>query len=86
MNKALNPPEYEVRDLVREIKDTTETIPPREKALLSLEEAAAYFGIGINKLREMTNTKGCKYVLFNGNKRMIKRQLFEKYLENAFSI
>lgn len=86
MNDALHPPTYEVRDFVRKVKDITETIPPREKALLTLEEAASYFGIGINKLRKMTDTKGCKYVLFNGNKRMIKRQMFEKYLDNAFSI
>ena len=30
-------------------------VPVWEKANLSLEEAAAYFGIGINKLRDMTH-------------------------------
>ena len=32
-------------------------VPVWEKANLSLEEAAAYFGIGINKLRDMTMMK-----------------------------
>lgn len=61
-------------------------VPVWEKANLSLEEAADYFGIGINKLRDMTNEQDCKFVLWNGNKRMIKRKAFEKYLEESFSI
>ena len=32
-------------------------VPIWEKSNLSLEEAAAYSGIGINKLRELTNEK-----------------------------
>lgn len=62
------------------------TVPIWEKANLSMEEAAAYFGIGINKLREMTNEDNCPYVLWNGSKRMIKRKTFEKFLEAAYSI
>ncbi len=37
-------------------------IPIWEKSNLSLEEAA-YSGIGINKLREITNEDRCKFVL-----------------------
>ena len=62
------------------------TVPIWEKANLSMEEAAAYFGIGINKLREMTNEDNCPYVLWNGSKRMIKRRAFQKFLEAAYSI
>lgn len=62
------------------------TVPIWEKANLSMEEAAAYFGIGINKLREMTNEDNCPYVLWNGSKRMIKRRAFEKFLEAVYSI
>ena len=47
-------------------------IPIWEKSNLSLEEAAAYSGIGINKLREITNEDRCKFVLWVGNKRLIK--------------
>lgn len=61
-------------------------IPAWEKANLSLEEAAAYFGIGINKLRDMTNDENCPFVLWNGNKRLIKRKQFERFLEAAYSI
>lgn len=65
---------------------TIDKIPLWEKANLSLEESAAYFGIGINKLREMTNEDNCPFVLWNGSKRMIKRKAFERFLEAAYSI
>ena len=65
---------------------TNERVPVWEKANLSLEEATAYFGIGINKLRDMTNDENCPFVLWNGNKRLIKRKEFERYLESAYSI
>ena len=61
-------------------------VPIWEKANLTIEEAAAYFGIGMNKLRELTEDEQCKFVLFVGSKRLIKRRLFEQYLEQAYSI
>lgn len=61
-------------------------IPIWEKSNLTLEEAAAYYSIGVNKLRELTNEDNCKYVLWIGNKRLIKRKVFEKYLEEIFSL
>ena len=39
-------------------------VPIWEKSNLTLEEAAAYSGIGINKLREITNEDKCKFVLW----------------------
>lgn len=61
-------------------------VPIWEKANLSLEEAAAYFGIGINKIRELSDLDRCSFVLWVGNKRLIKRKAFEKYLEATYSI
>ena len=61
-------------------------IPIWEKSNLTLEEAAAYSGIGINKLRELTNDEKCKFVLWVGNKRLIKRRLFDQWIETAYSI
>lgn len=49
-------------------------VPIWEKANLTLEEAAAYFGIGINKIRQLTNEKNCPFVLWCGSKRLIKRK------------
>ena len=61
-------------------------VPIWEKSNLSLEEAAAYSGIGVNKLRELTNEKSCRFVLWVGNKRLIKRRLFDQYIEQEYSI
>ena len=61
-------------------------IPIWEKSNLTLEEAAAYTGIGINKLREITNEENCAFVLWVGSKRLIKRRRLDIYLENAYSI
>ena len=61
-------------------------VPIWEKSNLTLEEAAAYSGIGINKLREITNEDKCKFVLWVGNKRLIKRHLFDCFIEQAYSI
>lgn len=61
-------------------------IPIWEKTHLTLEEAAAYTGIGINKLRQLTNDRHCPFVLFVGTKRLIKRKKIDEYLENSYSI
>lgn len=61
-------------------------VPIWEKSNLSLEEAAAYSGIGINKLRELSNEKNCRFVLWVGSKRLIKRRLLDEYIEQLYSI
>ena len=61
-------------------------VPIWEKSNLTLEEAAAYSGIGINKLREITNEERCTFVLWVGTKRLIKRSGLDSYLEKAYSV
>ena len=51
-----------------------------------MEEAAAYSGIGMGKLRELTNARNCAFVLWVGNKRLIKKRLFDQYIEQTYSI
>ena len=61
-------------------------VPIWEKSNLTLEEAAAYSGVGINKLRELTNQHLSDMVLWVGNKRLIKRRRLDQYLEQQYSI
>ena len=61
-------------------------VPICEKSNLTLDEAAAYFGIGTAKLRELTDEENCNFVLFNGSKRLIKRKQLDKFLESEYSI
>jgi len=61
-------------------------VPICNKYMLTLPEAAEYFNIGINKLREMTDEPNCSYVMFNNTKRLINRRMLEKYLDSVTEI
>ena len=61
-------------------------VPIWHKTNLTLEEAAAYSNIGIHKLRDITDSENCKFVLWVGNKRLIKREQFKKYLDGVYSL
>ena len=61
-------------------------VPIWQKLNITVEEAAAYSGIGVNKLRELTNEKNCRFVLWVGNKRLIKCHLFDRYIKHEYSI
>ena len=53
-----------------------ETVPVWVKPYLTIDEATAYTGIGRDKLYEMTSREKCPFVLWVGNRRMIKRRVF----------
>ena len=61
-------------------------VPVWYKTNLSIEEAAAYSGISRDKLYEMTNKEDCPFVLWIGNRRLIKREVFDEYVKKAYSI
>jgi hypothetical protein len=57
-------------------------IPFWQKYTLSIEEAAAYFRIGENKLRSIVNDdKDADFILWNGNRPQIKRKKFEEFID-----
>ena len=59
-------------------------IPYWEKYMLTLREAAEYFHIGEKKMRQIVEENmDAKFLLENGNRVMIKKKLFEEYLNNA---
>ena len=61
-------------------------VPIWIKQNLTLEEAVAYFGIGQTKIKQMTNSEDCPFVLWNGTKRLVKRKKMEEYLDNLYSL
>ena len=61
-------------------------VPIWEKSNLTLEEAAAYSGIGISKIRQMSDREDCEFVLWVGTKRLIKRIKFDEYIDMAYSV
>ena len=63
------------------------SIPLHNKFLLTIAEASDYFSIGESKLRNMIRLDPYNnYTLRNGKKVMIKRVVFEQYLNDVSSI
>ena len=53
---------------------------------MTIEEAAAYSGIGRTKLRELSNQAGCPFAIWIGNKIHIVREQLDKYVDKQFRI
>ena len=58
----------------------------KDKLLLTVEEAAAYSGISETTLRGRLREGKYDFILKNGTKTMIKRRVFERYLESVDAI
>ena len=74
------------RSVTRNWRSAYEDVPIWEKSNLTLEEAAAYSGIGINKLRSLSDNEHCQFVLWVGSKRLIKRRKLDEYTERMYSL
>lgn len=62
------------------------TLPWWQKYTLTLNEASAYFGIGYKKLSLfISQHPDADFVLWNGNRALIKRELFEKYMNSQMT-
>lgn len=67
-------------------KKTIKEVPVWQKPTLSILEASAYTGIGATKLYELTDSEDCPFVLWIGNRRLVKRRLFDEFIERQYSI
>ena len=63
-----------------------ETIKLTEKLALTIEEAAEFSSIGINKIRELLRDPECPFALHIGRRTLVKRRRFEEYIETQYSI
>ena len=62
-------------------------VPLWERYALTVDQAAAYFGIGTKKIRNMISVyKDSKWYLLNGERVLIKRELFENFLNEIQAI
>ncbi len=69
------------------MENSESKVPLWEKYILTIQEAAEYFHIGEKKLRKLTEDQAdADFIIMNGNRIMIKRKLFEKYLDEAASV
>lgn len=64
----------------------TKETPIWEKKCLTIEEAAAYSGVGRTKIRELTDQTKCPFVIWMDGKRFIIREYLDKYLNMQYKI
>ena len=62
-------------------------VPWWKQYTFSVEEAAQYFRIGENKIRQMiAQTPYANWILRNGNRVQIKRILFEQFIDSLEAV
>lgn len=71
---------FKVKMKIERIDKMKQNIPVWEKITMTIEEAAEYSSIGINKIRELSSDPRCNFVIYVGKKRLIKRKEFEKFI------
>ncbi len=76
----------EIRAYQEKLISNKKEEPIWEKKWLTIEEAAAYSGIGRTKLRELSNKAGCPFAIWMGNKIHIVRERLDRYIEKQFRI
>ena len=66
--------------------ESNETLPVSEKYMLTIKEAAAYFNIGIKKMRRIAEDNLGTVAVFCGNRFLIIRPKFEEFILNSSEI
>lgn len=70
----------------RILEKRSEDKPIWEKKCLTIEEASAYSGIGITKLRQLSRQKKCPFVMPLGNQLFIVREKLDRYIKERSRI
>ena len=63
-----------------------QNIPVNEKYMLSINEAAQYFNIGVKKMRRLAEDNLGVFAVYSGNRYLIIRCKFEEFLQKTSSI
>ena len=62
-------------------------VPVWKKYALTICEASRFFGIGEKKLRQLVKRNPrAGFIIWNGNRALIKRMLFEEFLNDSSSL
>ena len=67
--------------------ENRQQLPWWQKYTLTLNEASEYFGIGYKKLKQCVQEHAdADFVLWNGNHAQIKREQFQRYLDEQMNV
>ncbi len=62
------------------------TMPVSEKYMLTIREASVYFNIGVKKMRRLAEDNTGRFAVFSGNRYLIIRSKFEKFVEECSAL
>jgi len=62
------------------------TVPVSEKFMLSIREASEYFSIGTKKMRRLAEDNIGRFAVCNGNRYLIIRAKFERFIEESSAV
>lgn len=68
------------------IRQKEVAVPVGEKYTLTIKEAAAYFNIGTKKMCRLAEENTDRFAVFSGNKYLIIRPKFEKFIDDSSEI
>lgn len=57
-----------------------------EKYTLTIKEAAEYFNIGVKKMRRLAENNLGRFAVYSGNRYLIIRTKFEKFIEESSAV
>ena len=63
-----------------------EKVPIKEKVLLTVNEAAEYFGVGHTAIRKFLYDREEEFCVRVGNRLLIKREKFENYIKDEVTV
>lgn len=67
-------------------KEDLAQIPPKDRFILSINESAQYFHIGVKRMRYLAERNLGIFAVRSGKKYLIMRPKFEEFLENSTNI
>ncbi len=63
--------------------ENNEPLPVSEKYMLTIKEAAAYFNIGVKKMRRIAEDNLGSIAVYCGNRYLVIRPRFEEFILNS---
>jgi len=61
-------------------------VPVQEKYMLTIKEASEYFSIGVKKMRRLAEDNLGRFAVYSGNRYLIIRTKFEKFIEESSAV
>ena len=75
-----------MQERINSMENENVTMPVCEKYMLTIREASAYFNIGIKKMRRLAEDNTGRFAVFSGNRYLIIRTKFEKFVEECSAL